>query len=101
MSATPPLDPALYESQAWVPITAVAVTLGVATLCVGLRTYCRAVMIRQFGWDDWCAILAVVLAIGSGLTVATSTRPLFRVLSDPATDDTKQIPSTDTASILQ
>ncbi|KAK4152519.1 hypothetical protein C8A00DRAFT_16162 [Chaetomidium leptoderma] len=74
MSATPPpLDPALYESRAGVPIAVVTATLLIATTCVGLRTYARAVMIRQFGADDWCAVVAMILALGSGLMVASNT----------------------------
>lgn len=87
MSATAPLDPALYESRAGVPITVVAVGLAIATTCVGLRTYLRAVIIRQFGLDDWAAVLAVILAIGSGTMVATSMCLLIYVLPDSAADN--------------
>ncbi|KAL2021637.1 hypothetical protein VTK56DRAFT_6990 [Thermocarpiscus australiensis] len=76
MSATPPattLDPALYESRAGVPIAVVAVSLTVATAAVTLRSYTRAIMIRSFGPDDWAAIVAMILAMGSGIMVATNT----------------------------
>ncbi|KAK4129174.1 hypothetical protein N657DRAFT_652645 [Parathielavia appendiculata] len=61
-----PLDPALYESQAGIPIAVVTVTLTIALTAVCLRTYVRAVMIGQFGADDWAAVVALVLAMGSG-----------------------------------
>lgn len=84
-TSTEPVD--LNESVAYVPITVVAVVLGVATLAVSLRVYARAVMIRQFGYDDWAAVVALVLAIGSGIMVATSMCSLIRILSrDVATD---------------
>ncbi|KAK4098619.1 hypothetical protein N658DRAFT_431713 [Parathielavia hyrcaniae] len=72
-SPSEPLDPALYESQAGIPIAVVTVTLTIALTAVCLRTYARAVMIRQFGADDWAAVVAVVLAIGSGSMVAANT----------------------------
>ncbi|GAB1310585.1 Rhodopsin domain-containing protein [Madurella fahalii] len=72
-ATAPPLDPALYESRAGVPIAVVTVALTVATTAVSLRCYTRAVMLRQFGWDDWAAIVAILLAMGSGIMVATNT----------------------------
>ena len=80
-TTSPPLDPALYESRAHIPIIVVTVALFVATGCVCLRTYARAVMIRQFGADDWAAIIAIVLALGSGIMVTSSAR--FLHLLDP------------------
>lgn len=71
--AAPPLDPALYESRAWVPIAVVTSTLTIATISVCLRVYTRAFMLRSFGKDDWAAIIAVILAISSGIMVTTST----------------------------
>ncbi|KAL2199409.1 hypothetical protein P885DRAFT_67438 [Corynascus similis CBS 632.67] len=75
MSGTwsPPTDPELLASRAGVPIAVVTVCLVVATTCVCLRTYARAVIIRQFGLDDWAAVAAMILAAGSGITVATNT----------------------------
>lgn len=61
-----------YESRAGVPIAVVTITLSIATTAVALRTYARAVMIRQFGADDWAAVVAVILALGSGIMVASS-----------------------------
>jgi hypothetical protein len=68
-----PLDPALYESRAHIPIAVVTVVLSLATIAVGLRSYTRAVLLRQFGVDDATAILALVLAYGSGIMVASNT----------------------------
>jgi hypothetical protein len=50
----------------------VTVSLTLATTAAVLRSYARAVMIRQFGADDWAAIVALVLALGSGIMVASS-----------------------------
>ncbi|KAK4041454.1 hypothetical protein C8A01DRAFT_14814 [Parachaetomium inaequale] len=72
-TSSPPLDPASYADRSGVPIAVVAVTLSVATACVCLRTYARAVMLRQFGLDDWAAVIAVLFAIGSGVSIAAST----------------------------
>jgi hypothetical protein len=38
-------------------------------------------MIRQFGADDWAAIIAIILALGSGIMVTSSAR--FLRLLDP------------------
>ena len=72
MSTTdgPPLDPALLESRAHIPIIVVTMVLFLASTAVGLRSYTRAVLIRQFGMDDYAAIVALVLAMGSGIMVA-------------------------------
>jgi hypothetical protein len=67
-----PLDPALYESRAFIPITVVTLVLSLASTAVGLRVYTRAVLLRQFGSDDATAIVALVLAMGSGIMVASS-----------------------------
>ncbi|KAH6619312.1 hypothetical protein B0J18DRAFT_445595 [Chaetomium sp. MPI-SDFR-AT-0129] len=69
-----PLDPAAYEDRSGVPIAVVTVTLSIATLCVCLRSYARAYLIRQFGPDDWAAVAALVFAMGSGIMVASNTR---------------------------
>jgi len=55
-----------------VPIAVVTLVLSIATTSVALRTYARAVLIRQFGMDDWAAIIALLLAISSGTMVASS-----------------------------
>lgn len=68
-----PLDAAAYEDRSAVPIAVVTVTLSIATLCVCLRSYARAYLIRQFGPDDWSAVAALVFAMGSGIMVASST----------------------------
>ena len=78
--ATVPLDPALYESRAGVPIAVVVTCLTVAVAAVSLRTYARAVLIRQFGADDWAAIVALVFAMGSGIMVASSALPQLRLV---------------------
>jgi hypothetical protein len=69
-TVSPPLDPAYYADRSGVIIAAVTVALTVTTACVCLRTYARAVMLRQFGLDDWAAIIAVLFAIGCGISMA-------------------------------
>ncbi|KAH6650542.1 hypothetical protein F5144DRAFT_588997 [Chaetomium tenue] len=61
-----------YADRSWVPITVVTTTLTIATICVCLRIYARAFIIRRFGVDDWAAVIAIVLIIGSGVMVALS-----------------------------
>ncbi|KAK1757853.1 hypothetical protein QBC47DRAFT_341077 [Echria macrotheca] len=68
-----PLDAALHQSRAHIPITVVSVVLSLASIAVGARCYARAVLIRQFGMDDWAALVALVLAMGSGIMVASNT----------------------------
>lgn len=65
-----PPDPALLESRAHIPIVVVTLVLCLASTAVGLRSYTRAQLIRQFGMDDIAAICALVLAMGSGIMVA-------------------------------
>ncbi|KAK1833848.1 hypothetical protein QBC39DRAFT_345368 [Podospora conica] len=68
-----PPGPALLESRAHIPVTVVTVVLCLASTAVGLRSYTRAQLIRQFGMDDAAAIVALVLAMGSGIMVASNT----------------------------
>lgn len=34
--------------------------LSLSTIATAFRVYCRAVVIKLFGWDDWLAVLAWV-----------------------------------------
>lgn len=99
-AAAPQLDPALYESRAWVPIAVVAPSLTIATACVALRVYTRAVM-YGFGYDDGAAVLAMVLALACGIVVAASPCQRARVSYFSATELHVQIPSTDMADIFK
>ncbi|KAJ9143989.1 Integral membrane protein [Coniochaeta hoffmannii] len=71
------MDPAqaatANQSRAHVPIAVVVATLTIATTAVILRSYTRAVLIKQFGYDDIGAIISLLLAIGCGTAVATNT----------------------------
>lgn len=71
-SVSPALDPSYYADRSGVPIAVVTVTLTIATMCVCLRIYTRAFIIRRFGPDDWAAVIAIILIIGSGVMVALS-----------------------------
>lgn len=69
------LPPWAYESRAHIPVIAVAVTLSLATIAVGLRTYTRHFILRHIGTDDVSAIVALAFAMGSGIMVASSMFP--------------------------
>jgi hypothetical protein len=71
-SPSPPLHPSYYADRSGVPIAVVTATLIIATACVCLRIYTRAFIIRRFGPDDWAAVIAIILVIGSGVMVALS-----------------------------
>lgn len=71
-NSTAAVEDKVWETRTHVPITVVTVVLGFATLAVGLRTYARVVLIRQFGMDDYAAIIALLFAMGSGIMVASS-----------------------------
>ncbi|RYP15889.1 hypothetical protein DL765_005423 [Monosporascus sp. GIB2] len=46
------------ESKAWVTIVVVPTTLSIALVTLGLRVFTRTVLIKQFGADDWAALVA-------------------------------------------
>ncbi|RYP39580.1 hypothetical protein DL767_002128 [Monosporascus sp. MG133] len=53
------MDPeAVNESKAWVTITVVSTTLSIALGALGLRVFTRSVLVKQFGADDWAALVA-------------------------------------------
>ncbi|KAL1845105.1 hypothetical protein VTK73DRAFT_1122 [Phialemonium thermophilum] len=73
MSSAP--DPATaQQSRAWVTITVASVMLCLATVSVVLRTYTRAVLIKQFGVDDAAALFTLLLALGCGAAVLTNVK---------------------------
>lgn len=43
--------------------------LGLTTLAIGLRAYCRVRIQRAFGWDDWFAVLGWVDRVPSVITI--------------------------------
>lgn len=56
------MDPAYAaENRAWVTISVASVTLFLATLSVLLRVYTRMALIKQFGMDDFAAVVTMVL----------------------------------------
>ncbi|CAK7230071.1 hypothetical protein SBRCBS47491_007462 [Sporothrix bragantina] len=57
MSTAP--DPSTYtESTAWVVITVSTITMTVALTALAARVFTRAVLVKQFGADDWGACVA-------------------------------------------
>lgn len=60
-STTSGLDPEyLAEDISWVVITAFALILPLTVGILGLRIYTRAFILEHVGWDDYCAIFAMV-----------------------------------------
>ncbi len=37
--------------------------LALSTVAIILRSYCRAYVVKAFGWDDWVAVIAWVCAV--------------------------------------
>ncbi|KIH93380.1 hypothetical protein SPBR_04202 [Sporothrix brasiliensis 5110] len=73
--AGPPMDPALSaEDTAWVVITVSAITMTMAMLTLGARVYTRAVIVKQFGADDYGAVAAGVSLLLCGIFVCLNTK---------------------------
>ncbi len=54
-------DPALdAENTSWVVITVSVITMTIALLTLAARVFTRAVIVKQFGADDYGAVLAGV-----------------------------------------
>ncbi|KXX73360.1 hypothetical protein MMYC01_209508 [Madurella mycetomatis] len=63
-------DPALdAESRVGEIIAILSVASVLSTLVVVLRIYCRAFMLRSFGWDDGLILPAQVLALASAVAI--------------------------------
>ncbi|KAL0932641.1 uncharacterized protein CTRU02_211604 [Colletotrichum truncatum] len=75
MEAPPGIDP--NETRQPLIIGVTAFVLSIAFLAVSIRTYTRAVMLRQFGMDDWAAIGTFFLIFACGLSVAINTKNGF------------------------
>ena len=58
MEIPPGIDPT--ESKKTLIYAVISGMLGVAFVSLCLRLYTRAVLIKQFGWDDGAAIFAFV-----------------------------------------
>ncbi|RYP53581.1 hypothetical protein DL768_001445 [Monosporascus sp. mg162] len=68
------MDPeAVDESKAWVTITVVSTTLGIALTALGLRVFTRSVLVKQFGVDDWAALVAGIFYLSIVFYNATLT----------------------------
>ncbi|GAB1314624.1 hypothetical protein MFIFM68171_04834 [Madurella fahalii] len=66
----PARDPALdAESRVGEIIAILSVASVLSTLAVGLRIYCRAFMLRSFGWDDGLILPAQVLTLASAVAI--------------------------------
>ncbi|RYO99942.1 hypothetical protein DL764_006651 [Monosporascus ibericus] len=64
------MDPEAAESKAWVTIAVVSTTLSIALVALGLRVFTRSILVKQFGADDWAALVAGFCALTCGLLVA-------------------------------
>ncbi|RYP88500.1 hypothetical protein DL769_000267 [Monosporascus sp. CRB-8-3] len=68
------MDPeSVNESKAWVTITVVSTTLSIALATLGLRVFTRSVLIKQFGADDWAALVAGIFYLSIVFYNATLT----------------------------
>ncbi|KAJ2986506.1 hypothetical protein NUW58_g4430 [Xylaria curta] len=63
-----------HDNRGYVVIITVAVVLTVACFSVGLRIYTRAILLKQIGADDYLVLLALVLAIATGVSQCVNTR---------------------------
>ncbi|KAF5237883.1 hypothetical protein FANTH_10597 [Fusarium anthophilum] len=62
------------ESRGAVAIAVMATLSSISLIVVSLRVYARAIMLRNFGVDDACAILACLLTIADATIIATNVR---------------------------
>ncbi|KAF5604246.1 integral membrane protein [Fusarium pseudoanthophilum] len=62
------------ESRGAVAIAVMATLSSISLIVVSLRVYARAIMLRNFGVDDACAILACLLTIADACIIATNVR---------------------------
>ncbi|KAH7154029.1 hypothetical protein DER46DRAFT_687672 [Fusarium sp. MPI-SDFR-AT-0072] len=59
------------ESRSTVAVAVMATLSSISLIVVSLRVYARAIMLRNFGVDDACAILACLLTIADAAIIAT------------------------------
>ncbi|KAH7008820.1 hypothetical protein EDB80DRAFT_717523 [Ilyonectria destructans] len=62
-----------HESRKSTIIAIVSSVLTVAFLLVSMRVYTRAVLLRNFGFDDWCCIFAFISTLACGALIAQNT----------------------------
>ncbi|KAF5724871.1 integral membrane protein [Fusarium mundagurra] len=62
------------DSRGTVAIAVMATLSSISLIVVSLRAYARAIMLRNFGVDDACAILACLLTIADATIIATNVR---------------------------
>ncbi|KAH7195864.1 hypothetical protein DER44DRAFT_542847 [Fusarium oxysporum] len=62
------------ESRSAVAIAVMVTLSSISLIVVSLRVYARAIMLRNFGVDDACAILACLLTIADACIIATNVR---------------------------
>ncbi|GAW20032.1 hypothetical protein ANO14919_095260 [Xylariales sp. No.14919] len=69
-----PIDPKTlpHDNRAHVLISAVIGVLLIASLSVGLRLYTRAYLLGRTGPDDYLILLALALAIATGVSECVS-----------------------------
>ncbi|KAL5118778.1 hypothetical protein ACEQ8H_003281 [Pleosporales sp. CAS-2024a] len=46
---------------------------------ISVRFYCRTVLIRTLGWDDWTMLAAAVLSMGSNIMILISMLPEYQM----------------------
>ncbi|KAI3329233.1 hypothetical protein HD806DRAFT_482265 [Xylariaceae sp. AK1471] len=63
-----------HDNRAHVLVIVVVILLSIATLSVGLRIYTRVCLLKQVGADDYLSLLALGLAIATGISQCINTR---------------------------
>ncbi|KAI1345017.1 hypothetical protein F5Y15DRAFT_14514 [Xylariaceae sp. FL0016] len=72
----PSIDPSTlpHDNRGNVLIGVVCVVCSIATIAVALRFYTRAFMVKQVGADDYLSLVALILALATGISQAANTR---------------------------
>lgn len=62
------------ESRGWVVITVSCITMTIALTALVCRLITRAVLVKQFGLDDWAAVVSGIMMLMCGLTVTINVK---------------------------
>ncbi|KAE8864144.1 hypothetical protein PTNB29_04108 [Pyrenophora teres f. teres] len=61
---------------------ALAIVIPMTVIVVGFiscRFYCRTVLIRTLGWDDWSMLMAAIMCVASNIMVIISMLPAYQM----------------------
>ncbi|KAH9897266.1 hypothetical protein F4778DRAFT_793852 [Xylariomycetidae sp. FL2044] len=74
------MDPSLdtstlpHDNKANILVGVVCLVCSIATVAVGLRFYTRGIIIKQIGADDYLVLVAMLLALATGISQCINTR---------------------------